>query len=94
MKEPEHDAQPGDIVLPSVAPGRLAGPHLSVVMPVYNERATIEEILLRVCAVSIDKEIIIVDDGSTDGSRELLAKLATRDDHTSCLLYTSPSPRD
>jgi glycosyltransferase involved in cell wall biosynthesis len=45
---------------------------LSVVIPVYNERTTIEEILRRVAAVSIEKEIIVVDDGSTDGTREWL----------------------
>lgn len=45
---------------------------LSVVMPVYNEAATIEEILKRVKAVPIPKEIIIVDDGSTDGTRDIL----------------------
>jgi glycosyltransferase involved in cell wall biosynthesis len=41
-------------------------------MPVYNERETIREILRRVRAVDIDKEIIVVDDGSTDGTREIL----------------------
>jgi glycosyltransferase involved in cell wall biosynthesis len=50
-------------------------PVLSVVVPVYNERDTIEEILRRVAAVPIDKEIICVDDGSTDGSREVLRDL-------------------
>jgi glycosyltransferase involved in cell wall biosynthesis len=45
-------------------------------MPVYNERATIEEILRRVQAVELDKEIVIIDDGSTDGTREFLANLA------------------
>ncbi|RMF83671.1 MAG: glycosyltransferase family 2 protein [Nitrospinota bacterium] len=48
---------------------------LSVVMPVYNERATIKEIIQRVQAIDIPKEIIIVDDGSTDGTRELLQNL-------------------
>ena len=52
-----------------------ARPRLSVVIPVYNERATIEEVLLCVQAVDIDKEIIIVDDGSSDGTREFLQQL-------------------
>jgi glycosyltransferase involved in cell wall biosynthesis len=51
-------------------------PKLSVVMPVYNERGTIEEILERVIRVPIEKEIIVIDDGSTDGTREILQKLA------------------
>jgi glycosyltransferase involved in cell wall biosynthesis len=50
-------------------------PRISVVMPVYNEMATIEEILLRVQAVELDKEIVIVDDGSGDGTRAFLTKL-------------------
>lgn len=53
-------------------------PKLSVVMPVYNERATIERILERVQAVEIEKEIVIVDDGSTDGTQEFLRDLAER----------------
>ncbi len=51
-------------------------PKLSVVIPVYNERLTIEEVLRRVQAVEMDKEIIIVDDGSTDGTREILQGMA------------------
>src|SRR6266852_3604369 len=51
---------------------------LSVVMPVYNERSTIEEILCRVQDVAIEKEIIIVDDGSTDGTREFLQELSRK----------------
>jgi glycosyltransferase involved in cell wall biosynthesis len=50
-------------------------PKLSVVVPAYNERATIEEVLSRVQAVKIDKEVIVVDDGSTDGTREFLMDL-------------------
>ena len=48
---------------------------LSVVMPCYNERETIREIVERVQAVPLNTEIIIVDDGSTDGTREILAGL-------------------
>ncbi|HLY64200.1 MAG TPA: glycosyltransferase, partial [Chloroflexota bacterium] len=40
---------------------------LSVVMPVYNEKATIRQIIDKVLAVQLDKELIVVDDGSTDG---------------------------
>lgn len=55
--------------------GVLHDPLLSVVMPVYNERETIEEIIPRVLAVPVRKELIVVDDGSKDGTRDLLAKL-------------------
>ena len=47
---------------------------LSVVIPVYNEKKTLDELILRVEAVSIDKEVIIIDDASTDGTRDLLKK--------------------
>lgn len=52
---------------------------LSVVIPVYNEIATIEEILKRVQSVPQDKEIIVIDDGSTDGTREWLEKLTMQE---------------
>jgi len=45
---------------------------LSIIMPVYNEKATIEKIMARVLAVPVDKELVIVDDWSTDGTREIL----------------------
>ena len=53
---------------------------LSVVVPVYNERETIREIIRRIRAVEIDTEILVVDDGSTDGTREILAEMADDDD--------------
>ena len=45
---------------------------LSVVIPVYNERTTIEAILQRVLEAPYEKELLVVDDGSTDGTREFL----------------------
>jgi glycosyltransferase involved in cell wall biosynthesis len=48
---------------------------LSVVVPVYNERRYIGELLARVQAVAMDKEIVIVDDGSTDGTRQYLQQI-------------------
>lgn len=56
--------------------GQLDDPLLSVVMPVYNERGTIEEIVRRVLAVALRIELIVVDDGSTDGTRDVLVALA------------------
>src|SRR5262245_62327241 len=53
-----------------------ANPLLSVVMPVYNERTTVEEIIRRVLAVPLRIELIVVDDGSKDGSGEILDRLA------------------
>lgn len=51
---------------------------LSVLMPVFNEVGTLEEAIGRVRSVRLPKEIIVVDDGSTDGSRELLDRLRNR----------------
>jgi glycosyltransferase involved in cell wall biosynthesis len=50
---------------------------LSVIIPVYNEANTILEIIRRVQKTGLANEIIIVDDGSTDGTRNLLAALET-----------------
>jgi glycosyltransferase involved in cell wall biosynthesis len=52
-----------------------ADPLLSVVMPVFNERNTVEEIIRRVLAVALRIELVVVDDGSTDGSGEILDTL-------------------
>ncbi len=52
---------------------------LSVLIPVYNESATIEQIVRRVEAVPVEKEIVIVDDLSSDGTRDKLKTLSDRD---------------
>ena len=53
---------------------------LSVVIPVYNEAATIVEIIERVRAVDVDKEIVVVDDCSTDGTRDILKTMPSASD--------------
>jgi len=57
-----------------------AGLKLSVVIPVYNERYLVRELVERVLAVSIPElreiEVVVVNDGSTDGTTEVLRKLA------------------
>jgi glycosyltransferase involved in cell wall biosynthesis len=55
--------------------GQLTDPLVTVVMPVFNERDTIEEIVARVLAVPLRIELIAVDDGSNDGTPELLEEL-------------------
>jgi glycosyltransferase involved in cell wall biosynthesis len=62
----------------------ISGTKLSVVMPIYNERATLRTVIERVLAVPVERvlavpieiELLCVDDGSRDGSREILAELA------------------
>ena len=49
---------------------------LSVVIPVYNEIATVEKLLRQVREVPLDLDVVVVDDGSTDGTRDLLVNLA------------------
>ena len=56
----------------------MARETLSVLVPVWNERPTIEKLLNAVVAVDagVDLEVLVADDGSTDGTREILSKLA------------------
>ncbi len=51
---------------------------LSVVIPIYNERATLRTIVSHVFAVPLNIELVCVDDGSTDGSQDILAQLAAQ----------------
>jgi glycosyltransferase involved in cell wall biosynthesis len=60
---------------PRTAPRLPPDPVLSVVMPVFNERNTIEEIIGRVLAIQMRIELIVVDDMSTDGTIEILERL-------------------
>src|SRR5262245_58368223 len=55
---------------------------LSIIMPAYNERRTIREIIKRVLTVRLDgleRELVIVEDGWTDGTRDILAEYDGRD---------------
>src|SRR5689334_22453656 len=61
---------------------------LSVVMPVYNERATLRQVVERVLAVPIDIELLCVDDGSTDGSRDILNQIESQ--HPSVRIFLQP----
>ena len=56
--------------------------HVSVIVPVYNEVAHVDELLQAIHAPPVKKEIIIVDDGSTDGTREKLKAMQPADDVT------------
>lgn len=55
---------------------------LSIVIPVYNEKGTLCEVTRRVKAMDMEKEIIIINDGSTDGTRNLLKEYEKREGYT------------
>jgi glycosyltransferase involved in cell wall biosynthesis len=61
---------------------------LSVVMPVYNERRTLRAVIERVLAVPLDLELMCVDDGSSDGSREILVELQNQ--HSNLRVFLQP----
>jgi len=60
---------------------------LSVVMPVYNEERTLEEIVRRVLETPYEKELLLVDDGSTDASREIMGRLEAAHPEVRCLYH-------
>ncbi len=59
-------------------------PLLSIIMPVYNEKKTIRESISTVLAVAYRKEVIVVDDGSTDGTRDILETIHHPDVTVAC----------
>src|SRR2546427_11669336 len=61
---------------------------LSVVMPIYNERNTLRSVIERVLSVPLEIEMLCVDDGSGDGSREMLADLQT--EHPNLRMFLQP----
>ncbi|MBN2053542.1 glycosyltransferase family 2 protein [bacterium] len=58
---------------------------VSIVVPVYNEYSTFEELIRRVEGVALEKEIIVVDDGSSDGTRDVIGKM--RDSFSHVVLH-------
>jgi len=62
---------------------------VSFLIPVYNEAATIEEVIERVRELPFEKELIVIDDGSTDGSGDLVTRLA--DGHDDIRLLQQPN---
>ena len=61
---------------------------LSVVVPVYNEQPTLKRVIERVVAVPLEMEVLCVDDGSSDGSREILARL--QEEHPNVRAFLQP----
>jgi dolichol-phosphate mannosyltransferase len=68
-------------------PAPLPPGALTVLMPVFNERATLEELLARVLAAPATGEVLIVDDASTDGTRELLRERVEGSDPRVRIVY-------
>jgi glycosyltransferase involved in cell wall biosynthesis len=73
----ETDSEPTfDMKIKRRNPAALIDPKVSVVIPVFNEKGTLDEILRRVLEQEIRKEVIVVDDFSTDGTRQILEEMA------------------
>lgn len=60
---------------------------LSVIIPIYNEKNTISEIVKRVYATKLPTEVVLVDDGSTDGTREILQDISEKYENVKLILH-------
>ncbi len=74
------DREQGIVETPASSPTKRMALKVSIVIPVYNEQKTIREIVSRVQAANCHHQIVIVDDASTDGTRDLLLELAREPD--------------
>jgi glycosyltransferase involved in cell wall biosynthesis len=77
-----------DLLGASLAAERGAQVRLSIIVPVYNERAYVARVVEELMALPLDKEVIVVDDGSKDGTGEILASLQ-REQHPDLRLIFS-----
>ncbi len=64
-----------------------AKPSFGVVIPCYNEVSTVKDVVERVLAVDIVDEVIIIDDGSTDGTRDVLGEIAAEQNQKVNIIY-------
>ena len=75
MATPLPTAQPGPALAPApLAPVSLAPKRVSFIVPAHNEAATIEEVLERIDRLPLDKQVVVVDDGSTDATPAILGR--------------------
>ncbi|MFT4034548.1 MAG: glycosyltransferase family 2 protein [Patulibacter sp.] len=75
-------------------PTPLEDPLVSVLIPVYNEEETLEQVVRRVAQLDVAKEILIVDDGSQDASIEIAERLASEFDAGRTIVRSLPQPQN